>query len=651
MIRHRSDIDGMRAVAVLAVVLFHAFPNVMPGGFIGVDVFFVISGYLISSIIIGQQAAGAFSFSDFYGRRIRRIFPALEVALVLVFALGWRMFSPLELEAASKQIGMGTVFLSNFLFYSKTGYFDSAAIEKPLLHLWSLSIEEQFYLLWPLLLVGWMRMRWNPMYLVLGGTIGSFAHQVLLLKADSSAAFYLPSARFWELMAGALVACIHLSADMQTAAAQGRSLAWRTPSLVLKLSALLSRVPNVLSVIGAALLAWGLYSVKQGPQFPGYQALYPVVGTALLIFSGPNNALSRQVLSLRPLVLVGLISYPLYLLHWPLLSIGHTTMVASQDGEELSLALRLGLVAISVAGSAAIYKVIEQPIRNGRRSRAKTVLLCGIMGMIALASWATCREKGLPWRLAPEAQAFYSFNEGGNQWDAGKCFFESEKDAMKIDIDGCTSNRDKAGLPQVYLWGDSHAAHLSKALSTAVNDSARVTHLSLGRCPPVLDGNAMPECLKRNQVIFEDIKRSQPQSVVLAGFWGHWNYQPVAKTISELKNAGIKKIILVGPTVRWKKWPRYVIADAIQADPLRRVRRRYQRAVVPVEESQTEALREIAAQQQVTYVAPYDLFCDRDGCLALTGDAPDTMIGSDHAHLTVFGAQQIVSALGPFWKQ
>src|SRR5262245_40012984 len=306
---YRPDVDGLRAVAVLAVLAYHAFPSLAPGGFAGVDVFFVISGYLITGIILDDLERGRFTYRNFYWRRIRRIFPALILVLVACLALGWLVLLPDEYAQLGKHVAAGAGVVSNIALWREAGYFDSAAELKPLLHLWSLGVEEQYYLAWPLLLLLFRRhMGW--MIVALGAA--SFALNIWMVGTHPTAAFYLPFTRFWELLAGSYLAF---------------AVRKENPS-------------PYFSMVGAGLIVLGFILLEPQKAFPGWWALLPVLGAALLIRAGPQGWVNRRVLAHPAMVFVGLISYPLYLWHWPLL-----TYARIVHGGEPPVAARLGLLA------------------------------------------------------------------------------------------------------------------------------------------------------------------------------------------------------------------------------------------------------------------------------------------------------------------
>ena len=304
--KYRPDIDGLRTIAVGFVILYHFFPNYLQGGFIGVDIFFVISGFLISTIIINQMLRGSWSYSGFYVRRINRIFPALAVVLGVNLVLGWYTLVPDEYDSLGKQVTTSAAFIANFGFWSEAGYFDRAAESKPLLHMWSLAIEEQFYILWPIILALFLkfgrRYFWHG---VTALTLASLIYSSIVATTDPTVAYYSPLSRFFELAVGGLLAY-----------AMRGGLALKTNR------------GNVVGLVGLAMLCIGAVIISDRTPFPGYWALLPTLGTAALILAGPQAFVGKYLLSFRPMVWIGLISYPLYLWHWPVLGSGCIKLLA-----------------------------------------------------------------------------------------------------------------------------------------------------------------------------------------------------------------------------------------------------------------------------------------------------------------------------------
>lgn len=374
---YRADIDGLRAIAVLAVVAFHAAPGLAHGGFVGVDVFFVISGFLVSRIVFSRLETGSFSIKDFYDRRVRRIFPALLTVMISSFVFGWVALLADEYRELGKHLFGAAGFVSNFLFWSESGYFDSAADTKPLLHLWSLGIEEQFYIFWPLLLAFVWRLRGRFLFVMvlLGAT--SFSWSLINSAADSQAAFYSPVSRTWEFIAGGLLAWLSLYSPR-----------------------CLSRFQDIQSGLGLALLFLGFLMIDSESPFPGYVVLLPTFGTLFLISAGPEGLVNRTLLQRRPLVWIGLISYPLYLWHWPMLSFAHVI-----DGGIPARGTRLLLIIASTVLAALTYHLVENPIRRRDGRSLKTRSLLGAMLIVGGLGASSFLNGGFPGRPAVQSSS------------------------------------------------------------------------------------------------------------------------------------------------------------------------------------------------------------------------------------------------------
>jgi peptidoglycan/LPS O-acetylase OafA/YrhL len=337
---YRSDIDGLRAIAVLAVVLYHFFPAQLPGGYVGVDVFFVISGYLITQIILGKLVTQQWSIVDFYVRRIRRILPAVTVMLVVTIGMGWLFFAGAEWQQLGQHVAAGVGFFANILLYTDVNYFNADITYKPLLHLWSLGVEEQFYIGWPIALAIAYRQRHNIGYLMVGIVLLSFLSNIMLVARDPDAAFYLPFTRMWELAIGGLLALRALTPHTTLTHAQRHTL----------------------SVSGLVAIIASCWLFDNTIFFPGYWALIPVLGTTALIAAGPQGFVNAHLFSRKLLVQIGLISFPLYLWHWPVLRFGSLFI------ETITLPQAVLLIALSVGLAIVSYLAVEKPLRHGRWS-------------------------------------------------------------------------------------------------------------------------------------------------------------------------------------------------------------------------------------------------------------------------------------------
>lgn len=375
---YRPDIDGLRAVAVLSVVIFHAFPTWLPGGLVGVDIFFVISGYLISGHILQQLHDNRFSIFDFYSRRIRRIFPALILVLLFCLAVGAVALSAADNKELGEHVAGGAGFVANLLFWFEVGSNRDGGISNPLLHLWSLGVEEQFYIVWPLAAwVAWRRGMSVMKTIAVVAALSMIANLVIVY-IDRTTAFYLPITRFWELLAGAALAELERS-----------------------YGGLSRPAANMAAIAGIVLLVVSFALIREKQAFPGIIAAAPVLGAVLVIAAGRTAALKNLIFSNRIAVAIGLISYPLYLWHWPLLSFGY---IIGHDTPAKEV--RFGLLAVSVLLAALTYMMIEKPIRFGRfRKSAVAVPLFAIMAVIGAAGYWVSEEaqRSLPRDVAQAA--------------------------------------------------------------------------------------------------------------------------------------------------------------------------------------------------------------------------------------------------------
>ncbi len=374
---YRPDIDGLRAVAVSSVLIFHAFPSRLPGGFVGVDIFFVISGFLISGIIFQGLERGKFSFVEFYSRRIRRIFPALLLVCAACLIFGWFSLMPDQFRQLGKHVVGGSLFSSNFVLLHESGYFDSDSARKPLRHLWSLGIEEQYYLLWPALLYLCRKRASATIVLLIALALISFGFNLQLTASDRSAAYYLPLTRFWELMIGSGLA-------YWARAKTGAGIGGRWP-----ISARFGpHLANVISILGVAAILLSLAVINERKPFPGWWALLVCAGAALIIGAGSQAWINRKILGSRPFVWIGLISYPMYLWHWPLISFGEIM------SNKPSIAYRAAALAATVALAWLTYSFVELPLRHGK---------------------AAPRMRRVTWRLAPVNGRAGSHRRSGSQ--------------------------------------------------------------------------------------------------------------------------------------------------------------------------------------------------------------------------------------------
>jgi peptidoglycan/LPS O-acetylase OafA/YrhL len=374
---YRADIDGLRAISILLVVLFHFFPDSVPGGFVGVDVFFVISGYLITGILLDSLKRNTFSLFDFYKRRALRIFPALSLVFIVFIIFGWGCLFPDEFKNLGKHVVGGSLFVSNIVLWRESGYFDAAAELKPFLNLWSLGIEEQFYIVWPLLLAFVWKKSLNIKYVLSFLVIVSFGLNIWMIKQDPVAVFYLPMTRVWELGIGALLPVFISSSHS---------------SMIMTMTNYVQRWKTLFSALGMFLIVFIAFYLTKHDLYPKYWGLFPTIGAFLLIALGPDTWVHRKILSHPLLVGIGLTSYPLYLWHWPMISFAHILHPAG-----VPILTKVVLLAGSIVLSIGTYYLIERPIRFGSQKTLKAIVLTILMAGIGLTGWYIYKSYLIPY--------------------------------------------------------------------------------------------------------------------------------------------------------------------------------------------------------------------------------------------------------------
>lgn len=497
---YRPDIDGLRAVAILSVIAFHAGSSLATGGFVGVDVFFVISGYLITALVVTALESDSFSFLRFYDRRLRRIVPALVLVILATVAIGLVVLLPSDLARLGKHAAASSAFVVNLALARETGYFGPASSQLPLLHLWSLSIEEQLYLLHPLILWGaWRSGGMRLLRIVVPALLLlSLATAIWTMKTTPVPAFYLLPSRAWEFEAGAVLALGLLP----------------RPSL---------RIAQAFALAGLAAILAAVALYSSTTPFPGLTALLPCLGAAAILYAGQSHGqtLVARLLSARPLVGIGLVSYSLYLWHWPLLVLWAYYLDRPLTPVETAMAITAAL-ALSILS----WRFVEQPFRRariGRLSPGRSVLVAGaVLLLIAAGGAGLHRLRGLPSRVSPAIQAADSARADFD--DLGRCdptgtgaWFKTPCDAAKT----------------VFVWGDSHAGHFVPALRRLYGKDA-VGQVWIGGClplpdvappirtdtVPVMAGIRSGKCRDRNKGLMRGLlDRPGIRLVVLGGAW------------------------------------------------------------------------------------------------------------------------------------
>ncbi len=498
-IAYRPDIDGLRAIAVAAVVGYHAAPKLISGGFAGVDVFFVISGYLISSIILREKAEGHFSLLGFYARRIRRLFPALIAVLTTTFLMGWYYLLPHEFLALGKQIAAGAAYYINFVLKREAGYFDVASDEKPLLHLWSLAVEEQFYLVWPILLL-LLPGNWRMLTALALITLASFWSNVSTIDRNAAAAFFLPQNRFWELSLGALLAFAHHHGAAVQAHFGLSTLAANGP--------MFPKLQNAASILGIALIAGAYWVLDNTYLYPGVWALLPCAGALLLIAAGPGAFVNKVLLSRREIVFIGLISYPLYLWHWPLLSFAS---ILKLDANWL---VRLVAVIAAVILAYLTFRFLERPVRQSQSHRIPLALLASttlflVAGLSANSAILHPRLNGSDYRDISDAVSDWTYPKGLLPFRTTT--------GLKLLTAGSAADK-------ILYFGDSNIEQYWPRVEWLLEknrSTASVVFATTGGCLPIpgVRERNHPNCTEFAERIVDYAKSGEIKTVVIGAAW------------------------------------------------------------------------------------------------------------------------------------
>lgn len=537
LLPYRPDIDGLRALAILLVVGFHAFPDIIHNGFIGVDIFFVISGFLISSIIFRELQHNKFSFCKFYARRIKRIFPALILVLLSCFFIGWFVLFAHEYKLLGSHISAGAAFIANLKLYKESGYFDVSSELKPLLHLWSLGIEEQFYLIWPLILVITYRLRTRFLLVTLSIIIISFTLNIFLIDEHKIFTFYMPVTRFWELLLGSALACLNTLESK--------------PARI---------IDNIKSILGICLIIIALMTIDKEKNFPGYQALLPTAGAFFIIYAGQHAFLNRIIFSNKIAVFIGLISYPFYLWHWPLLSFARI-----MESGDASQTICIIAVTLSLVFSCLTYSFIEKPVRNYKY--ATSVLLFSMLFIAGLGAY-TSYNKGFPARLEYfSQQEQQTVRTPAIDYDCERFF---KKNSNKRLFDYCRSSGSKYS-ETIAIIGDSHAHALFPGIAEMFSSAHKNTLLLSNSSCPTLIGAVTGEndyektlCEKKINQIIDFLIKNHFISTVLIVTRGSVYITGNGFGVAE-KNLRNKPIIPLAENNNTGKSAAYIFSEGLQA--------------------------------------------------------------------------------------
>jgi peptidoglycan/LPS O-acetylase OafA/YrhL len=614
--KFRSDINGLRAIAVAAVILFHFAVPGFSGGFVGVDIFFVISGYLMTSIVVPKVVGASFSLTSFYLSRVKRIIPALTVLCFCLLVVGWKFLFPSDFRVLGKHVVAALLFGSNVVFGRESGYFDSSPFDKWLLHTWSLSVEWQFYLIYPAVIIGAFKLggakivRW----VIIGLFLLSLSLSVLISKTHPVEAFYLIHTRAWELLAGGIVFLYPIKAK-------------RRPALFVE-------------TVGLVLIASAVVLFSEKSAWPGYAAGLPVAGTMLVLWA--DRAVSI-VTSNRASQFLGSVSYSAYLWHWPIVVyVNYAGLMRNP------IAVSVGIVA-SIALAWLSYSTVEKRQWIGYRTETAPIwrqLFVNLSApfVVMLISGAVLLANGVPQQFrsinSSERLKFVEYyrNLHQNGLDTAyrsECdFYDWKTKRSKRELPAtCTQAQ---GESAVFLWGDSHAQALSLGLRTLVGERY-VSQVATSGCPPGLDGRTLSpidnNCLGSNQYALAQIARLKPGTVVLAQVNLHaskdWN-----RVSAVLHSIGVRRVIIVGPQPAWNPELPALVARNHWLDMSEYIDDGIHKETIAAD----LALRKTIEQNgNATYVSMTDILCRSGACRAFLPGTRDLMV-VDSGHLSPQGS-------------
>lgn len=612
---YRADIDGLRCVAVLAVVTFHYGVPKFSGGFVGVDVFFVISGFVITSQIFRELQDNSFSLLTFYDRRIRRILPATVVVIGATLVAGSFLLPPSDYARLGHSAIASGTGLANFYFFAHSGYFEPAHKSLPLLHTWSLGVEEQFYVVWPLLLV-FLARRSNlskpTIVVALIITIAlSFAASVAVVRFDQSQAFYMLYTRAWELGLGALL--VFLPAISSVVCAE------------------------LAAGIGAGLIYFAIVSLSSQSVFPGANALWPCLGAALIIMPKQRETMVARLLSQPPFVFVGAISFSLYLWHWPL----YVFYAYYNLSTQLTANAIFFLTAASFALATASYFLIEQPIRRLRPRRVRTVASGALATACICAVGSTVvAANGFPARFSPESLKFYAFSPAPMvPEEYQRCFLTSSGRNDDSDFDVAKCLHMSVTKPNVMILGDSHAAQFGQALRLEFPDINFIQVTASG-CQPVLPLRGRRRCtLLLTRAFNEFLMQNKFDGVLLSARWRDLSIPHLRETVDHLL-AKTSHVTVLGPNLEYElplpmllakvidRGDEHIVTRAAHANRARKLTRKMQHSL---------------EGSRADFFSVMDAQCDGEICKTITADK--TPMVFDDNHLTLEGAVEVLRDL------
>lgn len=661
--KYRADVDGLRAIAVLSVVFYHAFPKMIPGGFIGVDIFFVLSGFLISGILFNQIKNGSIHWTQFYLKRIKRIFPALLLTLLSTTIVGYFLLFPVEFENLGKHVLGSSLFINNFVLWNEAGYFDKASELKPLLHLWSLGIEEQFYLIWPVLIFFIWKLRLHPLIVLIIFSVISFAMNLAWVNHHHVSAFYFPISRFWELALGGILAYMTFKNKKWMSTFHGNHLI----------------TSNLLSSIALIYLMISIFFFSDQLAYPGWVAILPTLCTLTLLFTH-DSWVNRKILSFQTMTFIGLISYPLYLWHWELLSFARIVYAGT-----VSYELTAFLVILSFALAWFTYQLLEKPIRFSitaeKHPRYIASILCGGLAIVGLSGFVIQNNHGLKnreiaWQHDTLLNDMHGFDKFRKQ--AITCrLITKNKDLKKISW--CLQN--KKGQPQKVIWGDSHAEHLFPGILKSDKETNWLL-LEQSGCPPLLNvasywQGSSDTCKKANNLILKTIIETPSIDTVILASLGSFYisnqnyaaasqgnfvasrhflktsnakkskrdifYDGLNETISALKKAG-KKVILFQDIPEIPFMPESCVYRPLAPRKSCFITKE---EVIARQNEYVSLLQRVKIKQNIPLFNPINIVCNETNCPLMKNHH---LIYRDSHHLSIAGSELIAEKFVPWIK-
>lgn len=623
---YRPDIDGLRAIAVISVVIYHAELFVfgyrlVPAGFLGVDIFFVISGYLITNILLTEVRENRFSIARFYERRARRILPVLFLVILCTMPFAWWLMLPTAMEDFAGSVITSVLYTSNFWFWSSDSYWGQASALKPLLHTWSLSVEEQFYLIVPWLI---LLLAKRTILMFLAFVILALASLVVAQAWSHSlaeSAFYLLPARAWELLFGSLVAV-----------------------LVLKPKKIVTRtvLRECLTGLGLVMIIGSILFFDSSLRHPSFWTLIPVIGTSLAIANGANTNVTALITS-KPILWIGLLSYSIYLWHFPIFSYFKVALI------DLNFGQKLACILLSIALAILSYRYVEKPLRDPKKVTIRKFLL-GLFGttvlILSLSAWAYLSQ-GIPQRYDDYDNVLgylsYPFEKS---FLSHTCFLHPEELKAKTGFQNCRYNGDQnEGRPSLFLWGDSNAAHLIPGIRHKFEETHELTIRTISGCGVFMTEHipTRPGCNKLNQETLEKIIHAKPDMLIIGGWWKHEFIDRLGTTLEQLRNAEIKNVTVIGPVPEWSpSLPASILAFRKENKTARNFPSYLKDPKHSPIKSIDLKLNEEVIAYDYEYLSAIKRLCTDEGCLT---NVDGKLTQWDYGHLTDEGSIYLIDAM------